>query len=121
MIDQNQHSDEFRPKTFESLVVDFAIRSLSQARHSAARLSQPQLEQLLAPSVDVVSKHFIQLRSFEKWEMRDIRKCLSMSAIVAISVRLLRVPKSRLFHQISFRTVVFKVAHYAVLNVGFSV
>ncbi|KAK2940147.1 hypothetical protein BLNAU_24941 [Blattamonas nauphoetae] len=32
-----------------------------------------------------------------------------------------RVPKSRLFHQISFRTVVFKVAHYAVLNVGFSV
>ncbi|KAK2942650.1 hypothetical protein BLNAU_22434 [Blattamonas nauphoetae] len=67
MIDQNQHSDEFEPKTFESLVVDFAIRSLSQARHSAARLSQPQLEQLLAPSVDVVSKHFIQLRSFEKW------------------------------------------------------
>ncbi|KAK2945852.1 hypothetical protein BLNAU_19220 [Blattamonas nauphoetae] len=68
MIDQNQLSMIYESKLFEYSILDFGIQSLPQARHSAARLSQPQLERLLAPSVDSLSKYFIQLRDFEPYE-----------------------------------------------------
>ncbi|KAK2941319.1 hypothetical protein BLNAU_23764 [Blattamonas nauphoetae] len=70
MMDQNQLSMIYESRLFEYFVVDFGIRSLPQARHSAARLSQPQLERLLAPSIDSLNKYFIQPREFELYEAK---------------------------------------------------
>ncbi|KAK2945850.1 hypothetical protein BLNAU_19218 [Blattamonas nauphoetae] len=70
MINQNQLTMIYESRLFEYFVVDFGIRSLPQARHSAARLSQPQLERLLAPSIDSLGKFFIQPRYFEPYEQK---------------------------------------------------
>ncbi|KAK2945854.1 hypothetical protein BLNAU_19222 [Blattamonas nauphoetae] len=74
MIDQNQLSMIYESKLFEYFVVDFGIRSLPQARHCATRLSQPQLERLLAPSIDSLGKFFIQPRYFESYEKEGREK-----------------------------------------------
>ncbi|KAK2949227.1 hypothetical protein BLNAU_15830 [Blattamonas nauphoetae] len=68
LVNQNQLSMLYESKLFVYVIVGFGIRSLLQARHSITRLSQPQLERLLAPSVDSLGKYFIQPRSFEPYE-----------------------------------------------------
>ncbi|KAK2943470.1 hypothetical protein BLNAU_21606 [Blattamonas nauphoetae] len=71
MINENQLAKNYESKSFESLFVEFAIRSLPQARFITHRLSQPQLERLIAPSADVLGRHFIQPRHFNGSERVD--------------------------------------------------
>ncbi|KAK2960858.1 hypothetical protein BLNAU_4255 [Blattamonas nauphoetae] len=71
MINENQFTKNYESKSFESLFVDFAILCLPQARFITHRLSQPQLERLIAPSADVLGRHFIQLRHFNGYERVD--------------------------------------------------
>ncbi|KAK2949229.1 hypothetical protein BLNAU_15832 [Blattamonas nauphoetae] len=65
MMDQNQLSIFYESRLFEYFVVDFGIRSLPQARHSMTRLSQPQLERLLTPSINFLWNFIVQPCSFE--------------------------------------------------------
>ncbi|KAK2944973.1 hypothetical protein BLNAU_20091 [Blattamonas nauphoetae] len=68
MINENQFAKNYESKKFESLFVNFAILCLPQARFITHRLSQPQLERLIAPSADVLGRHFIQYRHFNGYE-----------------------------------------------------
>ncbi|KAK2945096.1 hypothetical protein BLNAU_19994 [Blattamonas nauphoetae] len=55
-------------------ILDFVVRSLPQARHSATRLNQPQLERLIAPSIDLLCRYFIQPREFKTNERLEGEK-----------------------------------------------
>ncbi|KAK2956985.1 hypothetical protein BLNAU_8060 [Blattamonas nauphoetae] len=63
MRNQNQLSIDADSKDFGNLVLQFIIGSLQQARHCATRLTQTQLERLIAPSIDCLDEYFRQLFS----------------------------------------------------------
>ncbi|KAK2952980.1 hypothetical protein BLNAU_11969 [Blattamonas nauphoetae] len=67
-LNQNQLSDKFESKAFDSLIIDFVIQSLPRAIYSVYRLCQPRLERLIAPSVDFLGPFFIRPREFDKHE-----------------------------------------------------
>ncbi|KAK2946145.1 hypothetical protein BLNAU_18937 [Blattamonas nauphoetae] len=71
------------------LILNLAVRSLPRVRHCAARLPQPQLERLLAPSVDILGTFLIQPRTFVNREnlrrseiFFDVSKLRDQRAIV---------------------------------------
>ncbi|KAK2949918.1 hypothetical protein BLNAU_15147 [Blattamonas nauphoetae] len=71
------------------LILNLAVRSLPRVRHCAARLPQPQLERLLAPSIDILSTFLIQPRIFVNREnlsrseiFFDVSKLCDQRAIV---------------------------------------
>ncbi|KAK2945532.1 hypothetical protein BLNAU_19556 [Blattamonas nauphoetae] len=58
-------SDSF---DFNKLILAFVLRTLPQARYCAARLPPPQFDRLIAPSVDIFNKYFLQPRTFGESE-----------------------------------------------------
>ncbi|KAK2943912.1 hypothetical protein BLNAU_21167 [Blattamonas nauphoetae] len=71
MINQNNLSF----KHASSRLLDCVIHILPQARHCATRLSLSQLDSLLAPSIGIVSRFFMQPHDFEKeqrWKKKNI-------------------------------------------------
>ncbi|KAK2943916.1 hypothetical protein BLNAU_21171 [Blattamonas nauphoetae] len=71
MINQNNLSF----KHASSRLLDCVIHILPQARHCATRVSLSQLDSLLAPSIGIVSRFFMQPHDFEKeqrWKKKNI-------------------------------------------------
>ncbi|KAK2956964.1 hypothetical protein BLNAU_8039 [Blattamonas nauphoetae] len=62
----------------DTLIINFVLANLQQARHCATRLTRTQLERLIAPSIDFFSKHF-QCAPFNphssQWEDEFKRIC----------------------------------------------
>ncbi|KAK2957186.1 hypothetical protein BLNAU_7780 [Blattamonas nauphoetae] len=65
MINQNNLPIASCCNSLEELIRAFVVESLPQARHSAARLNQPQLEQLLAPSIDFITNYLVQPSNYD--------------------------------------------------------
>ncbi|KAK2943915.1 hypothetical protein BLNAU_21170 [Blattamonas nauphoetae] len=71
MINQNNLSF----KHASSRLLIYAIQALQQTRHCATRVSLSQLERLIAPSVGIISRFFVQSHDFEmeqRWESETI-------------------------------------------------
>ncbi|KAK2947299.1 hypothetical protein BLNAU_17775 [Blattamonas nauphoetae] len=66
--DQNPPSLDFDSNRLDDFILNFAFKSFPTIRHCTARLSPPQFERLLAPSVDRFLRYFIQPRTFKKDE-----------------------------------------------------
>ncbi|KAK2950581.1 hypothetical protein BLNAU_14473 [Blattamonas nauphoetae] len=65
---QNTTSPDSDSNQLDWIILTFEFQSFPTVRHCTARLNLPQLERLLAPSVDRICRHFIQPRTFEKSE-----------------------------------------------------
>ncbi|KAK2950584.1 hypothetical protein BLNAU_14476 [Blattamonas nauphoetae] len=65
---QNIPSPDSASDELDWIILDCVFRSFPTVRHCTARLHLPQLERLLAPSVDRLCRYFIQPRKFEKHE-----------------------------------------------------
>ncbi|KAK2943918.1 hypothetical protein BLNAU_21173 [Blattamonas nauphoetae] len=71
MINQTAPSLASISGRLKGFVLNFAFQSLSQTCYCVARLHQQQLEQLIAPSIDIISQYFLQPRDFEMTESRE--------------------------------------------------
>ncbi|KAK2959768.1 hypothetical protein BLNAU_5257 [Blattamonas nauphoetae] len=68
MIDRNRFSIACKRKEQNTILLYWVIRNMPHIhRHSASRLCPSQLERLLAPSVDVLSRYLIQPSDFGSW------------------------------------------------------
>ncbi|KAK2959115.1 hypothetical protein BLNAU_5910 [Blattamonas nauphoetae] len=116
----NQLSIDTNSEDFDTLILDFIVRSLQQARHCATRLTQTQLARLIAPSIECLNEYLQQqLHLFdaddEQWE--GVFKVICSVCDQPVAAR--AVSKTGLFFQIVNGLVDSSEVEWSLTNLMF--